>query len=211
MEVYKAINRVTEALSKGGIGKDRRNNQQGFAYRGIDDVYNAIAPVLAREGLCMLPSVVSRELVERASAKGGALYYVTVVVDFDLVSSADGSKHTVRVVGEAMDSADKATNKAMSAAMKYACLISFQIPTEGDNDADASSPQPAPAAAPPRPFSAPPATAQQTTTALAASLFAGAKSVEELMTLAKNLPAEQKTDEVRAAFRAAQARLAGAK
>ena len=67
--------------------------------------------------------------------------YVTVDAEFDFVSALDGSKHTVRTFGEAMDSADKATNKAMSAAYKYAAFQAFAIPTEGDNDADAHTPQ----------------------------------------------------------------------
>jgi hypothetical protein len=65
------------------------------------------------------------------------LFYVTVEAEFDFVSSQDGSKHTVKTYGEAMDSGDKATNKAMSAAYKYAAFQTFCIPTEGDNDADA--------------------------------------------------------------------------
>ena len=35
-----------------------------------------------------------------------------------------------------MDTSDKATNKAMSAAYKYAAFQTFAIPTEADNDAD---------------------------------------------------------------------------
>jgi hypothetical protein len=58
-------------------------------------------------------------------------------MEFDLVSSEDGSKHTVCTVGEAFDSGDKSMNKAMSAAYKYAAFQAFAIPTEGDNDADA--------------------------------------------------------------------------
>jgi hypothetical protein len=77
--------------------------------------------------------------VERESAKGGALFYITVEAEFDFVSAEDGSKHTVRTFGEAMDRGDKATNKAMSAAYKYAAFQAFAIPTEGDNDADAQT------------------------------------------------------------------------
>jgi hypothetical protein len=73
------------------------------------------------------------------SGKGNALFYVTVEAEFDFVSSIDGSKHTVTMFGEAMDSGDKATNKAMSAAYKYAMFQAFCIPTEGDNDADAQT------------------------------------------------------------------------
>jgi hypothetical protein len=100
-------------------------------------VYNAIAPLLAKHSLCILPRVLTRECVERASKSGGALFYVTVEVEFDFVSAEDGSKHTVKTFGEAMDSGDKATNKAMSAAYKYAAFQAFSIPTEADNDADA--------------------------------------------------------------------------
>ena len=138
MKVYKAINAVQSELSFVGITKDRRNMQgSGYNFRGIDDVYNAIAPLLAKHSLCILPRVLARECVERSSKSGGALFYVTVEVEFDFVSAEDGSKHTVKTFGEAMDSGDKATNKAMSAAYKYAAFQAFSIPTEADNDADA--------------------------------------------------------------------------
>jgi hypothetical protein len=88
-------------------------------------------------GVVILPRMLSRECVERVNQKGTALFYTTVEAEFDIVSAEDGSKHTVKTYGEAMDSGDKSTNKAMSAAYKYACIQSFCIPTEGDNDADA--------------------------------------------------------------------------
>lgn len=141
MKVYQAINKVQSALSKSGITKDKRNQQQGYNFRGIDDVYNALAPLLAEHGLCILPRVLSRHCDERQTAKGGTIFYVTVEAEFDFVCAEDGSKHTVKTFGEAMDSADKATNKAMSAAYKYAAFQAFAIPTEGDNDADAHTHQ----------------------------------------------------------------------
>ncbi|CAB5220227.1 Essential recombination function protein [uncultured Caudovirales phage] len=146
--VYQAIATVMSRLSKDGIGKDRKNDQQGYKFRGIDDVYNALAPILADVGLCVLPRVKTREVTERQTQRGGTLFYVNVDVDFHFVSAKDGSWHLVSMCGEAMDSADKATNKAMSAAYKYACLQAFCIPTEGDNDADGTTHQVAPATAP---------------------------------------------------------------
>jgi hypothetical protein len=86
-----------------------------------------------------LPNVQERLVVERVNAKGTILLYVTVKVDFAFVSAEDGSDHHVVTYGEAMDSGDKATNKAMSAAYKYAAMQAFCIPTEGDNDADSST------------------------------------------------------------------------
>jgi hypothetical protein len=139
MNVYKAINAVAIDIAKDGISKDRRNQQQGYSFRGIDDVYNALAPIIAKHGLVILPRCISRQLTERSSSKGGVIFSVVVEAEFDFVSSHDGSRHTVKTYGEAMDSADKATNKAMSAAYKYAAFQTFCIPTEGDNDADATS------------------------------------------------------------------------
>ena len=138
MKVYQAIKNVAAAMSHDGISKARKNAQQGYNFRGIDDVLNALSSALVEAGLVILPRVTSRDVVERQTAKGGALFYVTVEVEFDLVAVEDGSKHTVKTYGEAMDSADKATNKAMSAAYKYLALLTFCIPTEAspDNDAD---------------------------------------------------------------------------
>ena len=137
--VYSAIAEVTGKLAKVGIGKDRKNDQQGYKFRGIDDVYNALSALISEAKLCLLPRVTSRELTERQTQRGGVLFYVVCGVDFDLISAVDGSKHTVHVIGEAMDSGDKATNKAMSAAYKYMAMQVFCIPTEGDNDADATT------------------------------------------------------------------------
>lgn len=137
--VYQLIAAVSAEIAAEGISKNRKNQQQGYAFRGIDDVYNALAPMLSKHGLVILPRCLSREITERTSAKGGSLFDVVVEAEFDFISSHDGSKHTVKTYGEAMDSADKATNKAMSAAYKYAAFQSFCIPTEGDNDADATT------------------------------------------------------------------------
>lgn len=135
-KVYQAIASVMATLSKEGISKGRKNQQQGYQFRGIDDVFNALSPILSDNKLCVLPRVLSRSVTERQTARGGAIFYTVLDVEFDFVSAEDGSKHTVRTMGEAMDSGDKSTNKAMSAAYKYACLQVFCIPTEGENDAD---------------------------------------------------------------------------
>ncbi len=137
--VYKAIAAVTRALGKEGIAKKGKNEQQGYKFRGIDDIYNALSSELAAAELCIIPRVVSRDVVERQTRNGGVLFYVTIKAEYDIVSAVDGSLHTAMAYGEAMDSGDKATNKAMSAAYKYMAMQLFCIPTEGDNDADAST------------------------------------------------------------------------
>jgi hypothetical protein len=144
--VYQKIAAVQGELARTGIGKDSENSFDRYKFRGIDAVYNALAPLLAKHGLCVLPRIIERESVERVSRKGEPMFYVTVTAEFDFVAAEDGSIHTVRTYGEAMDRSDKATNKAMSAAYKYAAFMAFAIPTEGDNDADASTPEVEPVA-----------------------------------------------------------------
>lgn len=143
-QIYTAIAAVQGELAQSGISKDSENTFDRYKFRGIDAVYNALSPLLAKHGLCVLPRIIERDCQERVSKNGGPMFYVTVTAEFDFVASADGSKHTVRTYGEAMDRGDKATNKAMSAAYKYAAFMAFAIPTEGDNDADASSHEIAP-------------------------------------------------------------------
>ncbi len=139
--VLTAINAVMAELAREGIGKDRSNAQQGYKFRGIDDVYNALAPILARNHLVITPRCRNRQKEVVTTAKGGTLFYVTVDMEFELASAVDGSTKTAQMFGEAMDSGDKATNKAMSAAYKYMAMQEFCIPTEGDNDADAATHQ----------------------------------------------------------------------
>lgn len=153
MSVYKAISAVAKELAEQGIRKDSRNSQQGFMFRGIDAVYNALAPALVKHGLLILPRITERSVTERVNQKGTVLFYVVVKAEFDFVATEDGSTHTVVTYGEAMDSGDKATNKAMSIAYKYAAFQAFCIPTEETAiDADAEvhhvAPQQKPAPTP---------------------------------------------------------------
>ena len=139
MSIYKAITEIAGELSKTGVEKSQHNAHGRYNFRGIDDVYNALAPLLARHGVCIFPRVINRECSDRPKKDGGMMFFVTVEVEFDFVCALDGSKHIVKTFGEAMDTSDKATNKAMSAAYKYAMFQVFCIPTEGQ-DADAYTP-----------------------------------------------------------------------
>jgi hypothetical protein len=133
--VYAAINAITAELAGSGIAKTRVNAREDYRFRGIDDVLQALAPLLARHRLCILPRVLERDLHERAGVGGTLLVSVLLKVAFDMVSVRDGSMHTIEVHGEALDGSDKATAKAMSAAYKQAMLQAFCIPA-GEPDAD---------------------------------------------------------------------------
>lgn len=141
MSVYKCVSKVQAALAATGIPKGQRNTQQNYNFRGIDDILSALAPLIAEHGLLILPFVKERTLVEGQSKGGGTLFYTTLKVEYSLVSVEDGSAHVVCAAGEAMDSGDKGTNKAMSSAFKNMAIQAFCIPTQGDNDTENHSPE----------------------------------------------------------------------
>ena len=138
-KIYGAIHAIQADLATDGIGKTRENQQQKYKFRGIDDILNELAPLFKKHKVFSVPTVLSREVKQVESKSGGNLFYSTVDCEFTFYSAEDGSSLKARVCGEAMDSGDKSTNKAMSAAMKYACILTFCIPTEGDNDADTTT------------------------------------------------------------------------
>jgi hypothetical protein len=147
-KVFECINKVQGALAATGIAKDSYNPAQKFNFRGIDAVYKALAPLLAEHRLCISPNIISREVTERTSRQGGTLFCVILTVEYTFVCVEDGSSHVCIILGEAMDSGDKAISKAMSCAYKNLALQIFCVPTSGDNDADAHSPEVAQSAPP---------------------------------------------------------------
>lgn len=125
------------------IGKDRRNNEQKYNFRGIDDTYNMLHEHFAKHQVFVMPTVVSESRSERPTKSGGLMTYTILKVKFRF-TTIDGSWVECETVGEAADASDKSSNKAMSTAMKYALFMVFLIPTEGDNDTENSSPEFAP-------------------------------------------------------------------
>lgn len=134
MNIYEAISKCMEEI--GAVGKNDRNNQQGFMYRGIDAVMNAINPALVNNHVFVVPEVLEQRREERPSKSGGLLIYSICKIKYTFFAE-DGSFITAVTIGEGMDSGDKATNKAMAIAFKYACFQVFCIPTEEMKDPDA--------------------------------------------------------------------------
>ena len=136
MTIYEAI---ADIMKEGyAISKNKRNQQQGFQYRGIDDVMNTFQPIMAERGIFVVPEVLETTREERQTTKGGNLIYSVMKIKYTFYAS-DGSSVSATVVGEGMDSGDKASNKAMSVAMKYAMFQVFCIPTEEMRDPDEES------------------------------------------------------------------------
>ena len=139
MSIYEAISRCMEEI--GAVGKDAVNKQQGFKYRGSDAVMNAINPALVKNHVFIVPEVLDQQRQERTTNKGAVLIYSICRIKYTFYAE-DGSFIEAVTVGEGMDSGDKATNKAMAIAFKYACFQVFCIPTEEMKDPDEETPDP---------------------------------------------------------------------
>jgi len=136
LPIAQALSEIMKAV--GGIAKKDRNQAQGFNFRGIDSVVNAVSPALQKFGVVVVPSVEEYDYQTVEIGKNRtAMGHVRVKVTYTFIG-ANGDAIKATVVGEAMDSGDKATAKAMSVAFRTALLQSLSLPTD-EVDPDATS------------------------------------------------------------------------
>lgn len=132
-KIYSAIPSVMNDM--GVVSKDKVNKQQGFKFRSIDDVYNALHPALAKNKVFIVPEILSQSREMKTTRSGTEMVHVICNIKF-VFFAEDGSSIETIIIGEAQDTGDKATNKAMAIAYKYACFQVFCIPTEEMKDPD---------------------------------------------------------------------------
>lgn len=137
-KIYELIPKIMSEI--GAIEKSRVNEGQKYKFRGIDDVYNAANPILAKHGVFCIPQVTEMKREERETRGGSVMVSTLLTVKFAFCAG-DGSCVEATIVGEGMDTGDKSANKAMSAAQKYAFFQLFCIPTAEVDDADGESPE----------------------------------------------------------------------
>ena len=134
--IYVSISNIMREM--GAIAKEKKHIQ-GYLYRGVDDIMNSLQPQLATYKVIIVPEVLEQLREERTTAKGGLLIYSILKIKFKFYAE-DGSHVEAVTIGEAFDSGDKASNKAMSIAFKYACFQVFCIPTKEIADPDDDAP-----------------------------------------------------------------------
>lgn len=139
MNIYESITKIMEEVP--AITKSDKNETQKFMYRGIDKVMNAMQPLLAKYKVFVVPECLERNREERTTSKGGNLIYSILKMKYKFCAE-DGSFVEAITIGEGMDSGDKASNKAMAIAMKYAMFQVFCIPTDAEDDPDKTTPEP---------------------------------------------------------------------
>lgn len=193
--IYSALAKANKAI--GAIAKGSKNQQQGFMFRGIDDVYNELHAILADCEIFIVPEVVSYDVSER-QVRNGVVLFTRATIRHHFTTS-DGSSVTTTVVGEAMDSGDKGMNKTMSIALKYALFQLFTIPTKEEKDPEAKSYELAQTApqAQTSPQAQPPRQDDSEYRALVESAMnqlAEASSIDDLKNRYLSLPEEMKRD-----------------
>lgn len=143
MKIFELISSVMADIN--AITKSQTNTQQGFKFRGVDQFINVIHPILVKHKLVIIPRCIEEaheiRTVTRSNGKQGTDKHVSLKMEYDFLAP-DGSKVTVGPIpAEGLDSGDKATNKALSAAFKYMCIQTFWVPTEDIEDGDKDSPE----------------------------------------------------------------------
>jgi len=129
--------RMAEVISDvGAIGKNQKNQHQGFKFRGIDDLYNACHSAFAKHQVFSTQEVVSHDVKEGKTRNGSVNFHHKVLLRIRF-HTIDGSFVESILWGESMDTQDKGMNKAYSIAMKYALIQALMIPTEDLEDPDA--------------------------------------------------------------------------
>lgn len=139
--ILAAMNAVqNEIIEKGGIGKDRKTDSKNadykYNYRGIDDMYNALSPILAKHQVTCMPNIEASQVASYLDQYGKITFKTFVLVRYTFFSAIDGSYIEVVMAGEAQDKGDKGISKALSMAQKYLFIQTFAIPTNTDHDPD---------------------------------------------------------------------------
>lgn len=137
-KIFSAIAGVISDI--GVVSKDKVNKQQGFKYRSIDDVYSALNPALAKNKVFILPEILEENRETKTTRNGAQMICVILKMKYTIYAE-DGSHIETVLKGEAMDTGDKAINKAMAIAYKYLCFQLFCIPVEDMADPDAERPE----------------------------------------------------------------------
>lgn len=137
MKIHEALVAVKEEV--GAVDKGGFNAGQKFKFRGVDQVVNAVAGALARNGVIVFPVDVHTDYTERTNAKGGAVVDARVRATYRWVGP-EGDFVDAMVVAEGRDMADKATAKAMSVAYRICILQTLSLPTD-DPDPDSEYPE----------------------------------------------------------------------
>lgn len=126
-EIHEAMAAILDEMP--AVGKDSQNQGQGFSFRGIDAIVNALNPLLGKHGV--VPVLHRCELLRWEPRTKG---YAAVVLNTYRLTARDGSWIETQGLGEGADTFDKAVSKANTMAQKVMLGQTFCLATEDDPD-----------------------------------------------------------------------------
>lgn len=138
MSVHERWNKVLKELP--AIGKNRVNQQQGFKFRGVDDVLDKVHPLFGKHGVHVIPTRQASERSQRTTKSGGVIHVVNMTVDWR-IWGIEGDSFDAQTEGEGTDSGDKATSKAQTMAFKYLLWPALAVAENEETDADGQTPE----------------------------------------------------------------------
>lgn len=136
-QIYGSMMAICQEL---GSIKRGQKSPQGWMFRGIDDIMNALHPLLAKNGVIILPQMEEHKLKSIKLSNGTPAIHCRIKVTYRFVA-CDGSEVSTTVCNEGINNTDKATNTAMSYAFKYAIMQMFSIPTQDIAEGDSEDPE----------------------------------------------------------------------
>ncbi|AWL27172.1 hypothetical protein DJ533_00370 (plasmid) [Acinetobacter defluvii] len=146
--IYLAIHAIQAHLAKVGIAKSHstksnknkgNSNFQDYNFRSVDDIYNVVTPLLTENNIVCIPDVKSTNVEKLVDSYGKVSHHTHIEVEYKFLSILDESFVTVTMAGEAKDSTDKGSQKALSNAHKYCYIQMFSIPTKSSTDIEQSN------------------------------------------------------------------------
>jgi hypothetical protein len=132
MKIHEAMAAVMGDVR--AVAKTDRNESQKWNFRGVDAVVNAVGPAMRKHGVVLIPTVLEHDVSSIATSGNKTMRSVVVSVRYVFIGP-EGDQLEAVSVGEAFDSGDKATAKAMSVALRTCLLQSLLLPTD-DPDPD---------------------------------------------------------------------------
>lgn len=142
LNLYQKILKITESI--GSIKKTGKNQQQGYGFIEQSEVMAELRPQLVKWGVVIQPETVSRTTDKFQNSKGTTFVHANVVSRYTVINADNPEERFVSEwdAGEAMDTSDKATNKAVTASQKTYLMKLFNISDKDDADKDSPEAQP---------------------------------------------------------------------
>ncbi len=136
-EIYNSLLSIMEGIEP--IAKNNENKSQNYEFRGVEDVYGVLNPMLIANKVMLIPEVMNHNITEYTAKSGALMFRAITTMKYTFTSCIDGSNVSIIMTGEGMDSGDKATPKSISMAFKYMAFQLFCIPVEEGVDSENDS------------------------------------------------------------------------